>query len=133
MLEASRDVEDLAYRVIGAAIEVHTLLGPGLLEAMYEEALSVELALRRIEFRRQHEVAVEYKGTALPGGARLDLLIADKLVVELKSVEAIAPVHVAQVSAYLALTGLELGLILNFNVPTMKQGGIRRVIYSLDR
>ena len=133
MLEASSDVEELAYRVIGAAIEVHTLLGPGLLEAMYEEAMAVELALRCIEFRRQYEVAVEYKGIRLPGGARLDLLIADKLVIELKSVEAIAAVHVAQVSAYLALTGLELGLILNFNVPTMKQGGIRRVIYTLDK
>ena len=131
MLEAARDVEELAYRVIGAAIEVHTLLGPGLLESMYEEAMVHELALRRISFRRQHLLDVAYKGAPL-GSARIDLLVEDKLILELKAVDAIAMVHVAQTNAYLAMTGLELGLILNFNVPSMNRG-IRRVIRSLDR
>ncbi|MBV8762356.1 MAG: GxxExxY protein [Deltaproteobacteria bacterium] len=130
MLEASQDVEDLARRAIGAAIEVHTLLGPGLLEAMYEEAMVHELGLRGISFHRQHLLDVQYKGIAL-GAARLDLLVEGKLILELKAVEAIAMIHVAQANAYLAMTGLELALILNFNVPSMNRGGIRRVIRSL--
>ena len=131
MMEAARDVEELAYRVIGAAIEVHDHLGPGLLESMYEQAMTVELGLRAIAFRRQHELDVAYKGVAL-GSARIDLLVEDKLVLELKAVDAIAMIHVAQTNAYLAMTGLELGLILNFNVPALKERGIRRVIRSVD-
>ena len=98
---------------------------------MYEAALAVELELRGIAFRRQHVINVSYKDTPI-GTARVDMVVADRLVLELKAIEAIAPVHVAQVNAYLALTGLELGLILNFNVTAMKNRGIRRVIRSLE-
>src|SRR4051794_22208370 len=125
MLQASRDVEELAYRVIGAAIEVHTLLGPGLLETSYEHAMAIELGMRGIPFLRQHEVDVSYKGYPI-GCARLDLLISDRLIVELKTVETISRVHVAQTKAYLAIAGLELGLIFNFKVAALGETGIRR-------
>jgi GxxExxY protein len=130
MLEASQDVEQLAHRVIGAAIEVHKHLGPGFLESAYEEALAVELGLRRIAFRRQFEIDVSYKGRAI-ATQRIDLLIEDKLVVEIKAVEGIVPVHIAQTLSYLSAYGLELGLILNFNVPSLNERGIRRVIRSI--
>jgi len=130
MLEASRDVEELAYRVIGAAIEVHRHLGPGFLESAYEEAFAVELGLQRIGFRRQHQMDVRYKGRAVATN-RLDLLIEDKLVVEIKAIESIAAVHVAQTLSYLSACGLELGLIINFNVPSMNERGVRRVIRSI--
>ena len=131
MLEAAHDVEELAYRVIGAAMDVHTHLGPGLLESMYERAMAIELELRGLHSTRQHVIDVTYKGAAV-GTARIDLIVADRLVVELKAIEGIAAVHVAQVNAYLALTGLELGLIFNFNVSAIKNGGVRRVIRSLE-
>ena len=117
--------------MIGAAIEVHTYLGPGLLESMYEQAMAVELGLRELAFRRQHALEVDYKGITL-GSARIDMVVEDKLVLELKAIDAIAMIHVAQTNAYLAMTGLELGLILNFNVPSMKDRGIRRVIRSVE-
>jgi GxxExxY protein len=100
------------------------------MESAYEEALAVELALRGISFRRQVEIDVSYKGHVVATG-RLDLLVERRLVLELKSVEKIAPVHVAQMISYLSACGLELGLILNFNVPALKEGGIRRVIQSI--
>lgn len=92
--------------------------------------MAIELSLQRIAFRRQHEIAIQHKGHAV-AASRLDLLVEDKLVVELKAVESIAPVHVTQRLSYLTACGLELGLILNFNVSTMKDRGIRRVIRSI--
>ena len=123
------DIDAWARAVIGAAIEVHSLLGPGLLEALYEEALCVEMRIRNIPFARQVPVPMTYKGREI-GQGRLDVLVADLLVVELKTVETLAPVHMAQVLSYLRATGHELGLLINFNVSTLKQGGIKRVVYT---
>lgn len=126
--EPSEQVDGLAYAVIGAAIEVHRLLGPGFLEAVYEQALAVELRLRGIPFSRQAVVAVNYKGQ-LVGEGRLDLLVGNALIVELKAVDALAPIHFAQVISYLKMTGHQLGLLINFNVPILKEG-IKRVVRS---
>jgi GxxExxY protein len=121
-------LDQLARQVIGAAIEVHRILGPGFLESVYEEALCVELKLREIPFARQVTFGVKYKDERI-GEGRLDLLIADMLIVELKTVEQIAPIHIAQAISYLKTTGRRLALIINFNVPVLKQG-IKRVILS---
>jgi GxxExxY protein len=118
-------VDKLAHDVIGAAIEVHRHLGPGYLEAVYEAALVVEFSLRKIPFQRQVPIGVQYKGQVV-GGGQLDLLIGDLLVVELKAVEDLAAIHTAQVISYLKITNRQLGLLINFNVPVLKDG-IRRV------
>ena len=123
------DVDAWARAVIGAAIEVHSLLGPGLLEALYEEALCVEMQIRHIPFARQVPVPMMYKGQEI-GLGRLDVLVADSLVVELKTVEALGPVHMAQVLSYLRATRHHLGLLINFNVAALKQGGLKRVILT---
>ena len=129
LVEPRAELDDLAHRVIGAAIEVHRLLGPGFLESVYEEALCVELALRGIEFARQVPVGMEYKGKRV-GEARLDLLAGRSLVVEREAVGHIAPIHVAQLLSYLKATGLpHLGLIISFNV-TLLQHGIKRVVQT---
>jgi GxxExxY protein len=130
MLDASPDVEQLAHRAIGAAIEVHRHLGPGFVERVYEEAMAVELSIRRIPFQRQFEIDIQYKEHPV-ATSRLDLLIDDKLIVELKAVESIGPLHVKQMLSYLAASGLELGLVFNFNVPSMNERGIRRVLRSI--
>ena len=127
MLTGSRLVEPgeradvLARAVIGAAIEVHRELGPGFLESLYEEALCVELALRGIRFQRQLPVDAVYKGQNI-GQARLDLLVDSLLVVELKYVDALAPIHTAQVLSYLKLTRKPLALLINFNARILKDG-----------
>jgi GxxExxY protein len=127
-MEPGKALDDLANSIIGAAIEVHRHLGPGYLESVYEEALGVELAERRIPYRRQHPVSVTYKGQSVGEGKR-DLLVADKLVVELKAVEALLPVHKPQVISYLKATKFHLGLLINFNVSVLRDG-IQRIIYS---
>jgi GxxExxY protein len=119
-------VEDAANKVIGAAIEVHRHLGPGFLESVYEEAVSVELGLRNIPFARQSVFGVDYKGHAV-GMGRLDLLVAECLPVELKAVEAFAPIHTAQAISYLKVTKHRLALLINFNVSVLKDG-IKRVV-----
>jgi GxxExxY protein len=121
-----REVDRLAYAVIGGLIEVHRFLGPGLLESVYEEALCVELGLRRISFARQVALSVEYKQHRV-GEARLDVLVGEKLILELKAVDSLAPVHVAQLLSYLKIARLRLGLLVNFNVPELRTG-IRRLI-----
>ena len=126
--EPGTDLDRLAHRVIGAAIEVHRLLGPGFLEAVCEEALCVELALRGMGFARQVPCGVRYKGNVV-GQARMDLLVADRLVVELEAVESIAPIHVAQLLSYLKAGNFRLGLLITFNVVVLRRG-IRRVIHS---
>jgi GxxExxY protein len=124
--ESSAELDLLARQVIGAAIEVHRVLGPGFLESVYEEALCLELSARGLSFLRQPIVAVEYKGHHV-GESRLDVLIENQLIVELKAVESLAPIHTAQVLSYLKTTGYELGLLINFNVPMLKQG-LRRIV-----
>ncbi len=129
LTEPADDMNRLTGDVIGAAIEVHRLLGPGFLESVYEDALCIELRLRGIPFVRQRPFALEYKGHSI-GNARLDLLVGGRLVVELKAVDALAPIHSAQVLSYLKMTGARLGLLINFNVPALRRGGIKRIVLS---
>lgn len=120
--------ENLTRKIISASIEVHKALGPGLLESAYEECLCREFSLRGLEFKRQVPLPVSYKGVNLDCGYRIDLLIADEVVLEIKAVEALLPVHDAQLLTYLRLGGWALGLLINFNVPVLKQGIRRRVL-----
>ena len=117
-----KDINDLTGEVIGAAIEVHKALGPGLLESAYEECLCHELKLRGIQFERQVDLPIEYKGTKLDCAYRMDIVADDQLIVELKSCEKLQPIHQAQLLTYLKLTGLKVGLLINFNVPILRQG-----------
>ena len=121
------DINNLSSTIIGAAIEVHKTLGPGLLESAYEECLCHELSLRGVSFERQKTLSVEYKGKKLDCGYRLDIIVENTIILELKSCEKIEPIHKAQLLTYLKLSGLHLGLLLNFNVPVMRDGIIRIV------
>jgi len=121
------DINDLTGEVIGAAIEVHRILGPGLLESVYEECLCIEFEKRKIPYQRQKEIPIEYKGTKLDSAHRLDIIVSNNLIVELKACDSIQPVHEAQVLTYLKLTGIKVGLLINFNVPLLKEG-IKRFI-----
>lgn len=114
--------------IIGAAIEVHRHLGPGLLESAYEECLCHELKLRGLDFKRQIDLPVIYKGLSLDCGYRIDLVVQDEVILELKSVEKLLPVHQAQLLTYMRLAGKKVGLLINFNVPLLTQGIIRRVL-----
>ncbi len=120
------EIDRLTGEVIGAAIEVHRSLGPGLLESAYEECLCRELDLRKIAYERQKALPVEYKGVRLDCGYRLDVVVAGRLIVELKAVESLLPIHKAQLLTYLKLTGTKTGLIINFNVSALKDG-IQRI------
>ncbi|MFA5028240.1 MAG: GxxExxY protein [Candidatus Methylomirabilota bacterium] len=122
------EVDRLARAVIDAAIEVHRTLGPGYLESVYEEACAIEFSLRKIPFERQRPIFVEYKGHPV-GEGRADMVVDGMLVVELKAVEALAPIHKAQVISYLKASGFSLGLLINFNVALLKQG-IQRIVLS---
>ena len=122
--------KDLTDAILAAAIEVHRLLGPGLLESVYQNALQHELRLRALAFAAQVLVPLSYKGQRLDGALRLDLIVADTVIVEIKSVSALEDVHRAQLLSYLRLLGLQTGLLINFNVPLLKQG-IKRVVNSL--
>ena len=126
--EPGLELDALAHAVIGAAIEVHRQLGPGFLEHVYEEAMAIELAERRIPFQRQLTFPVYYK-RVLVTESRLDLLVGELLVVELKAVEDLRPLHTAQVLSYLRTGEFQLGLLFNFNVYSLRQG-IRRVVWS---
>ena len=128
MREPSQRVDELARQVIGAAIEVHRILGPGFLESVYEEALALEFDLRDIPSERQKSIVVEYK-TKIAGDSRLDYLVGEELIVELKAVETVHPIHTAKVISYLKMTNLELGLIINFNVPQLRDG-IKRIVLT---
>src|SRR4051812_7825291 len=119
--ESDSALNQLTQAVIGASIEVHRELGPGFLESVYEEALSQELTARQIPYVRQPIINIRYKGNPV-GEGKLDLLVDKRLIVELKSVETLAPIHKAQVISYLKITGLFLGLLINFNVPVLKDG-----------
>jgi GxxExxY protein len=112
--------------VIGAAIDVHRALGPGLLESGYQRCLAYELSLRGVAFVRERPIPILYKGEQVPCGYRADLIVADCVIVEVKAVDKLAPIHHAQMMTYLRLTGLSTGLLINFNVATLTTG-IRRV------
>ena len=121
------DVNRATGEVIGAAIEVHKILGPGLLESAYEECLCHELELREIPYERQKELPIEYKGVKLDCGYRLDVVVSSQLILELKACERLEPIHEAQLLTYLKLTGIKVGLLINFNVPVLKEG-IKRLV-----
>ena len=121
-------LEDLTQEIIGAAIEVHKQLGPGLLESAYEECLCHEFHLRGISFTRQVPLPVEYKGIKLDCGYRIDVMVEDSVVLELKSIEAMLPIHDAQLLTYLRLVQKRVGLLINFNVSVLAKGIVRRVL-----
>lgn len=125
---AERFYSDLTRPIIGAAIEVHRQLGPGLLESIYEECFCRELRLRDLPFARQVSLPISYKGVSLDCDYRVDLIVNDAVVVELKSVEQILLVHEAQLLTYLRLTGKHVGLLINFNVPLLRNGIRRRIL-----
>ena len=120
--------EQLTEQIIGAAIEVHRELGPGLLESAYEECLCHELHLRNISFQRQVDLSLAYKGRKLNCGYRLDIVVENTVLVELKSIEQILAIHHAQLLTYLRLSGMRVGLLINFNVAVLKNGLLRRVL-----
>ena len=122
------EVRELSYKTIGAAMEVHRILGAGFLESVYADALAIELQHCHIPFQREVEVSVNYKGKKV-GVGRIDLLIDNIIIVELKAVENLRPVHDAQVISDPKMTGYPLGILINFNVPLLKEG-IRRLILS---
>jgi len=124
----SESFDLLSRRVIGCAIEVHRSLGPGLLESAYEQCLAHELGLAGIDFERQVPAALEYKGLMIECGYRMDLLIEETVVVELKSVDQILPVHEAQILTYMRLTQKKIGLLINFNSRVLKPGIKRYVL-----
>ena len=121
------DLNKLSSKIIGAAIEVHQILGPGLLESAYEECLCKEFSLRDISYERQKPLPLEYKGDKLDCGYRLDVVVENGIILELKACEKIEPIHKAQLLTYLKLSKLSLGLLLNFNVPLMRDGIVRIV------
>ena len=120
------EIDQFTGEIINAAIEVHKSLGPGLLESAYEECLCRELDLQRIIYEPQKDLPVEYKGVKLDCGYRLDIVVAGKLILEIKGCDALQPIHEAQLLTYLKLTGIKTGLLINFNVPVLKNG-IRRI------
>lgn len=120
-------LNQLSYEVVGAAIEVHRTIGAGLLEEIYEKALCIELTQRSIQHEKQPEINIEYKGEMI-GTGRLDIWVERRLIIELKSVERLMPIHTAQLMTYLKLTQNRLGLLINFNVPILKDGIKRLVI-----
>lgn len=121
------DFRDRSAAVIGSAIEVHRALGPGLLESAYEECLCHELGVAGIPYRRQVPLPVFYKDVRLECGYRMDLVVAEDIIIEVKAVERLLPLHEAQMLTYLRLAGLKTGLLINFNVPILKDG-IRRLV-----
>jgi GxxExxY protein len=120
--------EDLTREIIGAAIEVHKIVGPGLLEGVYEECLCRELELRKLSFDRQLMVPINYKGVALDCGYRLDVVVENTVILELKSVERIHPIFEAQLLTYMRLLQKPVGLLVNFNVPILRSGIVRKVL-----
>jgi GxxExxY protein len=120
--------EQITEGVLGAAIEVHSTLGPGLLESVYEECLAHEFWLRRIEFQRQTSLPLSYKGILLDCGYRMDFVVEDAVVIELKCVERILPVHEAQLLTYLRLSRKRVGLLLNFQVSVLREGIVRMIL-----
>ncbi len=125
-----KEEDRLSKEIIGAAIEVHRHLGAGLLESTYEECLCKELEMRDIKFERQKPLAVVYKGITLECGYKLDIVVEDKVILELKSVNKVEPIHEAQLLTYLKIADLKLGILMNFNVVILKDG-IKRIVNNL--
>ena len=126
----SDDLDQLSKVVIGAAIEVHRILGPGLLESAYEDCLAWELTQRGLGVMRQTSIPVRYKELRIEDGYRVDMLVNEAIILELKCIDSFQPIHTAQVLTYLKMTGLRLGLLLNFKVDVMRNG-IKRVVNKL--
>ncbi len=124
-------VNQITDKIINAAIDVHKTLGPGLLESLYEEALCYELGQRELNVVAQQTLKVPYKDIVLKGKFRLDLVVEDRVIIELKNVERILPIHEAQILTYMKITNKKIGLILNFNAPLMKDG-IKRMILCVS-
>ncbi|MBL8110229.1 MAG: GxxExxY protein [Anaerolineales bacterium] len=120
--------KELTDKIIGAAIEVHKVLGPGLLESSYQVCLEHESELRKMLFEHRVKLPVKYKGIELDAGYEIDLIYDKRVIVELKAVERVIPVHEAQLLTYMRLTGIRVGLLINFNVPVLKDGIFRRVL-----
>lgn len=123
---AWKEQSPLTYQIIGAAMEVHRILGAGLLESIYEDALCIELTDRKMPYDRQKTIQIDYKGRDI-GNLIVDIIVENRVIVELKSVKQLAPIHSAQLLSYLKLTGLRTGLLINFNTPTLKDG-IKRIV-----
>jgi|SRR5579863_3176798 len=123
----SQRTNEITKRVIGYAIDVHRALGPGLLESAYEECLCYELSEAHTQFRRQVALPVVYKGVKLDCGYRMDLMVDELVVVEIKAIECFSPIHEAQLLTYLKLSGKSVGLLINFNVPVLKEG-LKRIV-----
>lgn len=119
--------KDLTEKIIRAAIEVHKTLGPGLLESTFEKCLSKEFEIILLAFRSQVELPINYKGIKIDAGYRIDMIVEDKVIIELKTVERLLPIHEAQLLTYMKLTGIRVGLLINFNVPVLKDG-IKRMV-----
>jgi len=124
------DLEDIGKQVVDAALVVHRELGPGLLESAYEGCLAFELGRRTLKVERQKELPLIYQGMKIDAGYRVDLMVEGRVVVELKSIERIEPIHQAQVISYLRLSGLSLGYLINFNVRLLRDG-LHRVVFKL--
>lgn len=124
------EINQITEKIIGAAIEIHKTLGPGLLESAYEECLCYELSRARISFRRQVDLPVSYKEVKLDCGYRIDLLVEEEVIIELKTVERLLPIHEAQLLTYLKMLDKRLGLLVNFNVPVLRDG-IKRIANRL--
>ncbi|MBI4514697.1 MAG: GxxExxY protein [Deltaproteobacteria bacterium] len=122
MKGTKREFSELSNRVIGCAIEVHRVLGPGLLESTYQQCLARELTLNGIGFKLEHPLPVEYKGIRLDCGYRIDVLVEDELILELKSVDEVCGIHQAQLLTYMKLAGIKQGFLINFNVALLKDG-----------
>jgi GxxExxY protein len=120
--------KELTEKIIGIAIEIHRALGPGLLESAYQVCMEHESALQKMPFERQVDIPVHYKGINLDAGYKIDLIYDKRVIVELKAVERVIPVHEAQLLTYMKLTGIRVGLLINFNVPVLKDGIYRRVL-----
>ncbi len=126
-----RTPDEITEQIIGAAIEVHRELGPGLLESVYEQCLCHELNLRNLEFRRQVDLPVQYKGVHLDCGYKMDIVVERLVVVELKTVDKLIPVHEAQLLTYLKLSKHPIGLLINFHVSLLK-GGLKRIVNNFS-
>ncbi|OIP29557.1 MAG: GxxExxY protein [Deltaproteobacteria bacterium CG12_big_fil_rev_8_21_14_0_65_43_10] len=124
------EINQITEKIIGAAIEIHKTIGPGLLESAYEECLCYELSRARISFKRQVDLPVKYKEVKLDCGYRIDLLVEEEVIIELKTVEKLLPIHEAQLLTYLKMMDKRLGLLINFNVPVLRDG-IKRIANRL--
>ena len=122
------EINDITSEVLGAAVEVHRRVGPGLLESSYQECLAAELEKRDIQFQREVQIPLVYDGRQLETGYRLDFLVEDQVVVEVKAVQKLEPVFVAQTLTYMRVGGYPVGLLINFNVPYLGDGAIRRLV-----